>query len=114
MECCDQTDLGCVRPSRRRAGSALNEASLLYRTELHRVGSCERLMISFDFALRRLRKAQFEGRLLAIANRIDQDRRETCLRCSLARPSSADRPTQNYLQPALDREFCFLLLALAQ
>ncbi len=114
MECCDQNDLGCVRLARRGAGRTLNEAWLLYRTALHRGSKLREAQISFDFALRRLRKVQFDGRVLAIANRIDGDPCKTCLRRLLARPSRADRPPQSYLQPALDQEFRFLLLALAQ
>src|SRR6266576_1648256 len=47
MEGCDQNDLGCVRLARRGAGRTLNEAWLLYRTELHRGRSCERLKSRF-------------------------------------------------------------------
>src|SRR5437879_8769952 len=91
MECCDQNDLGCVRLARRGAGRTLNEAWLLYRTELHRGSKLREAQISFDFALRRLRKVQFDGRVLAIANRIDGDPCKTCLRRLLDRAERIDR-----------------------
>ncbi len=71
-------------------------------------------MISFNFALRRLREVQFEGRVVAITNKLDGDSSKTFLRrCLLAQAEQIDQ-RKAIFSLLLIGNSRFLLLALAE